>query len=80
MKNQYRVFVVHIPIELSKTFSRFLADYREIKTKCIGCRYNKGEDKGFDILVIRLIGNLKYEKHWYLDQEKKNQLLILIYQ
>jgi len=51
----------HVPIELSKIFSRFLRDYGEIETECIGARYKKGGGKGLEIPVdYKLIGNYKY--------------------
>ena len=33
----------HVPRELSKILSRFLADYGGIEAECIGVRYNRGE-------------------------------------
>ena len=44
VKNKDQTLVGHVPIELSKIFSRFLRDYmyEEIEAECIGARYNKG--------------------------------------
>ena len=58
-----QLLVGHVPRELSKIFSRFLADFGEIEAECIGVRYNKGEGKGLEIPVdYRLTGNSNYLK------------------
>ena len=38
VKNEDQALVGHVPIELSKIFSRFLRDYGEIEAECIGAR------------------------------------------
>ena len=61
VKNEDQLLVGHVPRELSKIFSRFLADYGDIEAECIGVRYNKGEGKGLEIPVdYRLTGNSNY--------------------
>lgn len=61
MKNEDQALVGHVPIELSKIFSRFLRDYEEIEAESIGARYNRGKGKGLEIPVdYRLTGNFKY--------------------
>ena len=61
VKNEDQTLVGHVPIELSKIFSRYLWDYGEIEAECIGALYNKGEGKGLEIPVdYKLIGNYKY--------------------
>ena len=40
-------WVGHVPIELSKIFSKFLSDSGEIEAECIGSRYNVGEGKDY---------------------------------
>lgn len=61
VRNEDQLLVGHVPRELSKIFSRFLADYGDIEAECIGVRYNKGEGKGLVIPVdYRLTGNSNY--------------------
>ena len=61
VKNEDQTLVGHVPIELSKIFSRYLWDCGEIEAECIGALYNKGEGKGLEIPVdYKLIGNYKY--------------------
>ena len=61
VKNEAQLLVGHVPRELSKIFSRFLGDYGDIETECIGVRYNRGEGKGLEIPVnYRLTGNSSY--------------------
>ena len=61
VKNEDQALVGHVPMELSKIFSRFLRDYGEIEAECIGARYNRGKGKGLEIPVdYRLTGNFKY--------------------
>ena len=61
MKNKDQTLVCHVPIELSKIFSRFLRDYGEIGAECIDAWYNKGEGKGLEIPVdYKFIGNYKF--------------------
>ena len=61
VKDEDQTWVGHVPIELSKIFSRFLQDYGEIEAECIGARYNKSKGKGLEIPVeYKLIGNYKY--------------------
>lgn len=58
VKNEDQTLVGHVPIELSKIFSRY---YGEIEAECIGALYNKGEGKGLEIPVhYKLTGNYKY--------------------
>lgn len=53
--------VGHVPIELSKIFHKFLADYGEIEAECIGDRYNAGGGKGLEVPVdYKLSGNRQY--------------------
>lgn len=61
VKNEDQTLVGHVPIKLSKIFSRFLRDYGKIEAECIGARYNKIEVKGLEIPVdYELKGNYKY--------------------
>lgn len=61
VKNEAQLLVGHVPRELSKIFSRFLADYGDIEAQCIGVRYNRGEGKGLEIPVdYRLTRNSNY--------------------
>ena len=53
----------HVPIEISRPFSKFIRDYGEIEAECIGYRFNAGQGKGFEIPVdYKLIGNQQYLK------------------
>ena len=47
VKNEAQLLVGHVPRELSKIFSRFLADYGDIEAECIGVRTT--EEKGKDL-------------------------------
>ena len=68
LKNEDGYTVGHVPIELSKTFHKFLVDYGELEAECIGSKYNEGEGKGLEIPVdYKLIGNAGY-----LEQLLKN--------
>ena len=61
VKNEAQLSVGYVPRELSKIFSRFLADFGDIEAECIGVRYNRGEGKGLEIPVdYRLTGNSNY--------------------
>ena len=61
VKNEAQLLVGHVPRELSKIFSRFLADYGDIEAECIGVQHNRGEGKGLEIPVdYRLTGNSNY--------------------
>lgn len=43
VRNECGQMVGHVPIELSKLFSKFLHDYGEVEAECIGNRYNAGQ-------------------------------------
>ena len=63
MKNEAQLLVGQVSRELSKIFSRFLADFGEIKEESIGVRYNRGEGKALEIPgECRLTGNSNYLK------------------
>ena len=64
LKNEAQLLVGHVPRELSKIFSRFLADYGDIEAECIGVRYNRGEGKvtGNPNYLEKLVTSLKKEE------------------
>ena len=50
-KDEFGQIVGHVPIEISRPFSKFIRDYGEIETECIGNRFNAGQGKGLEIQV-----------------------------
>ena len=46
LKKQSREIVGHVPMELSRTFHKFIADNGESEAECIGDKFNAG-GKGF---------------------------------
>ena len=72
VKNEAQLLVGHVPRELSKIFSRFLADYGDIKAECIGVWYSRGEGKGLEIPVdYRLTGNSNYLENLVTSLKKR---------
>ena len=72
VKNEGGKTVGHVPIELSKVFNAFLADYSDIEAECIGNRYNRGGGKGLGIPVdYKLTGNAHYLKRVLRKLKKK---------
>lgn len=53
VNNEQGKVVGHVPIELSKVFTRFIRNYGEVEAECIGARYNRGEGKGLEFPVVR---------------------------
>lgn len=72
MKNEDGKTVGLVPIELSKVFNAFLADYGAIEAERIGNRYNSGGRRGLEIPVdYKLTGNAHYLKRVLRKLKKK---------
>ena len=73
VKDEFGQIVGHVPIEISRPFSKFIRDYGEIETECIGNRFNAGQGKGLEIQVdYKLIGNQQYLKRLVRKLNKKD--------
>ena len=73
VKDESGQIVGHVPIEISRLFSKFICDYGEMEAECIGYRFNAGQGKGLEIPVdYKLIGNQLYLKRLVRKLNSKN--------
>ena len=73
VKDESGQIVGHVPIEISRSFPKFIRDYGEIEAECIGHRFNASQGKGLEISVdYKLIGNQQYLKQLVRKLNKKD--------
>ena len=73
VKDESGQIVGHVPIEISRLFSKFIHDYGEVEAECIGHPFNAGQGKGLEIPVdYKLTGNQLYLKRLVRKLNSKN--------